>query len=104
MTIEEFDKIIKSIKTLQLKKDDHLSRMDKVDSNLCLFVCENVYNDTQEKLIDVLMSAVFGKLMEHVYWYLWDWKPGFSVEHDGIKYVIMNHDDYINATKIMYDM
>ncbi len=57
---------------------------------------DNEYTNIMGMQYDIVLQALFGPVMvEDVYWFLLEWKPGYSVTVDGKEYTIQNVDQFI---------
>jgi hypothetical protein len=104
MYIEDFSDIVFRLKSDIDFRENYLNRLRDVDSNLIDVIIDNKYVDSTLMQTDFLIDKVFGELTEHVFWYLYDWRPGFSIEHDGVNYIIEDFDDFVEATEQMYQL
>jgi hypothetical protein len=78
-------------------------RYEFVDSLPDVFGQALVENDMTEAYdadVSMLMEAVFGEHMESIYWFLYEWKPGFEVGFAGKELTkIHSIDQYIEYMK-----
>jgi hypothetical protein len=73
-------------------------RYEFIDSLPCTIAQALVENDMTEAYdadVSMLMEAVFGKDTEAVYWFLYEWKPGYAANDVPIH----NIDQYIQVMK-----
>ena len=86
--IEVFKKLV----ALNKKQNDYI---DRVPSDISAVVFDNEYINIQGQMMDLLIQNYFGDQADSIYWFLYDWKPGYSVEVDGQQTMINNIDEYI---------
>lgn len=56
---------------------------------------ENPYTNNILMGHDTLLNFALGDLTDDVMWFLYDWRPGFSIKVDEKEYIINDLDDYI---------
>ena len=95
MTFEEFEKIV-----LRLYENKiYYEKMCNYPRNYSDFILEDDFVNDTLMLNSFLLDKLLGSHSECVSWFLWDWKSGYSITHDGSEYVIMNIDDYLQFKK-----
>lgn len=81
-------------KLVQLRTDADVF-IDSIPSPINEAIFDNDYSNAQGLMIDMLSDAYFGKHAESVNWFLYEWKPGYTVSIDGKETVIEYLDEYI---------
>lgn len=104
MYIETFRLVVNQLKTSLTYRENYLKDLSKIDNNLSTNLVENKYIDSVLLENDFLIQNFFGDLAEHVYWFLYDWKPGFQVVYNEVTYTIDTFEDYITCTQQMYNL
>lgn len=56
---------------------------------------ENPYVNSILMEHDTLLKFTLGDLCDDVFWFLYDWKPGFHITVDDRQYIINDLNDYI---------
>ena len=57
---------------------------------------DNGYTNILYKQREMLLKFIFKNLYEEVYWFVYDWREGFTITNkDGKDYIINNLDDFI---------
>lgn len=75
--------------------------IDSIPSDIRDAIFDNTYSNEQGMLNDFLMKELFGdQLVEEVYWFLYDWKPGVTIttrtsSGSPIVHVINTIDDFV---------
>lgn len=69
--------------------------MNSIPSPINDAIFDNDYSNSQGLMIDMLTDEYFGKHAESVYWFLYEWKPGYTVSIDGKEKGINSLDEYI---------
>lgn len=69
--------------------------LNKYPNNYSAFLFDDDYFNDTLMLNSYLLEKLLGSEYDCVSWFLWDWKPGYTVTHNKIEYVIMNIDDYL---------
>lgn len=80
-------------------KDKRYAYLDTIPGDLQSAFFDNKAVETLEAAQDMLVNAYFGEGAEAVFWFLYDWEPGFIVHQDGTTTQINTIEDYINWMK-----
>lgn len=81
---------------------DHLDREKYLDScphDIQLFIMDNKYAAITGAQNAMLIEHIFGEHSESIFWFLYEWQPGFEVGMNGVTTEINNIDEYIDWMK-----
>ena len=57
---------------------------------------DNGYTETFYKQKELMLKFIFKNLYEEIFWFLYDWRKGFTITNkDGKEYIINNLDDFV---------
>ena len=105
MYLEDFREIIETIKLHKETRDNYLEKLRSVDGYLSDFIFENVYSNSIGMENDFLIKKIFGEqFSEEVFWFLYDWKPGYCIEANNVTYKIADIDSYIDYINNVYKL
>lgn len=99
MFLEDFDRITEELKNSLFNRNEYL---DTLPQNFSEIIIDNDYVEHLSMDYNMLIEELFDDMTEHVYWYLYEWKSGFVIEDNNVKYIINNHEDFVEATKQIY--
>ena len=81
---------------------DHLDReayLDSCPDEIQLFIMDNKYAGITGAQNSILIQHIFGDHAESIFWFLYEWKPGYEVGFNGVTRAINNIDEYIDWMK-----
>jgi len=90
------ESLFRKIYELNKQSDIYIKNIPNAISSV---IFDNGYVEPQNKIKDILMEVVFGEHCESIEWFLYEWRPGYSVSYDGYSTVINNIDEYIQWMK-----
>ena len=100
--LSKFKEVVSGLVELHQKNEEYLQ---SVPSDLREGVFDNEYTNNQGRQFDLVFKALFGNtFVEEVYWFLYDWKPGYHIEINGKEYRINNIDDYFKYIEEEYSL
>jgi hypothetical protein len=103
MYIDDFREIIVELTESMKFRDEYLGNLREIDYNLSDIFYDNKYYNSLACDNDFLINKLFGpELIDHVNWFLYEWKEGYMIEDKGIQYYINNIDDFVEATEQIY--
>jgi hypothetical protein len=73
--------------------------IDSLPRDIAQAIFDNVYVNSIVSVQDKLARYVFGDHMEAIWWFLYEWKPGYEVGANGITRKINSIDEYIEWMK-----
>lgn len=86
----------KLIQNIQIQKKIGNDWLDNINSEIRTVFFDNSYVESLHNQVQLLMKQTFKNIYEEVDWFLYDWRPGFTITNkDGKDYVINNLDDFI---------
>lgn len=91
MTFEEFKIIFNRL----LVNKRYYEELDEYPSTYSTLIVDDAYVNDLALLNEFLLRRVFPNHYECVMWFLWEWRPGYSVKQDGLEYIINNVEDYL---------
>lgn len=91
MTFEEFKQIVLRLNANRIYYDG----LNKYPSTYSTLIVSDEYVNDTAMVNNFLLQLLLPDHYNCLTWFLWDWKPGFSVIDNGIEYVIHNIDDYL---------
>jgi hypothetical protein len=92
ITREEKIALFRKIYTQKVKGDAYVKVLPYEISRA---IFDNEYSNSQGMINDMLCDTIFGKDIESINWFIYDWQPGYKVESNDKTFVINNLDDYI---------
>ena len=101
MNFEKFKSIVNILKTEDEKREVWISTLPW---SLREAFFDNEYVSSLHGTISHLMEALLSSelLEDDVNWFLFEWKPGFTIFAGDKDYVINDIDDYFSYTKEVY--
>lgn len=81
---------------------DHLDReayLDSCPNEIHEFIMDNKYAAITGAQNAALIEHIFGDHSESIYWFLYEWKPGYEVGINGTTTKIHDIDQYIQWMK-----
>ena len=91
----ELVKIVRELRNIELQQRAYV---DKVPLDLRDFVFDNEYTNLQGLKFDAVVQALFGKDVESVYWFLYEFDPAMSGPHlvneEGQEYTFKTDEGY----------
>lgn len=89
---KELIDLVKELRALDIRGQAYLST---IPYPFDMAMVDNEYQHMNTAAQAILMKAVFGDLYEDVYWFFYEWHPGFSMTTaDGVEYVFNTEEDY----------
>lgn len=73
---ENLIKLIKEIRELDQKAEEYIN---KLVYPIDMFMVDNEHSNCQSLIQSKLMREVFGDMYEDVTWFLYEWKPGYTI-------------------------
>lgn len=104
MYIEDFSSVVTRLYDDKDFQNSYMTRIREVDLYLTDGIIENKYVESVLKQNDYLIQTLFGELSDHVYWFLYDWKPGNKIKYNDVDYVINNVTDFITCTQQIHNL
>ncbi len=104
MYIEDFAEIVSKLRSNHEVREDYSDSISELDYCLSLYVIDNKYTNSVCMENDFLIQQLFGELTDHVCWFLYEWKPGYSIGDNGVDYVIETVQDFVDATQQIYQL
>jgi hypothetical protein len=101
MFLEDFDRITNQLKESYIEREEYL---DNIPSDINMIFCDNAYANSLGMDNDFLLRELFGEISDHVFWYMYEWNPGHQIEDKGITYMINSHENFVEATKQIYNL
>ena len=84
--------LLKNLRELQKVEDAYF---DSLPRDISMAFIENGYTEALYKANALLMQEAFGDLAEEVGWFMYEWKPGYSlVEADGTEWTFEDDEAY----------
>jgi hypothetical protein len=80
-------------------KNQRYTYLESIPSDIQQAIFDNKAMDTLERAQDMLINEYFAEDAEAVFWFLYDWEPGFLVGINGTNTKINNIEDYITWMK-----
>lgn len=100
MKFSKFKEVVTQIRNIEDAKDRY---MDSIPTDIRDAFFDNEYTNNQGLMFDVVFNALFGEtLTEDVFWFLYEWKPGYSVTVEDREYKIETIDEYFEYIKKEY--
>ena len=93
ITRDQKIKLFRRAYELKLEGDAYI---DPLPTEFKALIFDNGYSASQGMMNDLLQDVVFGKDRESVYWFLYEWHPGYEVGCNGKTVKINNIDEYID--------
>lgn len=90
------EQIFRELYKEQVKRDEWFNKLP-IDINAAFF--DNAYVNSLADVNHMLVNNLFGEYADSVYWFLYEWKPGYEVGFDGKTTAINNIDEYIDWMK-----
>lgn len=89
---KELIDLIKEIRVLDAQGEAYLST---IPTPFDMILVENDFQIANYKIQNILMRQVFGNTYEDICWFLYEWKPGYSIKtQDGVEYTFNTEEDY----------
>lgn len=85
--------LFKLIHSEFVKRNNYL---DTIPNDIQTAFFDNVYTGSYSLMHDKFITEIFGDNAESVFWFLYEWQPGFEVCVGNDTTVINNIDDYID--------
>lgn len=105
MYIEDFREIVEKLMTGKQHRNDYIDKINQADICLSDFIYDNEYTNSVARENDFLIGKLFGEeLSEDVFWFLYDWKPGFDVTANEVTYKINDLNGYIDYVNNVYKL
>lgn len=75
------------------KREEYL---DSIPTDIRQSVFDNAYVTSIGRVNDALISKLFGEKAESIFWFMYEWEPGYKESVDGKDIIINNTDDFID--------
>jgi hypothetical protein len=82
------------LKLIKLQKEEH-EWIESLNDEIRSVFYENTYVNKILLEHDHILKFALGALYEDVYWFLYEWKPGYNIQSGDINYVINDFADYM---------
>lgn len=69
--------------------------LDTVPKSINSAFFDNEYASALQMQNDLMRAAIFGADTASIEWFLYEWKPGMEVAHNGVTSTIDTIDDYV---------
>lgn len=93
MNLQTLTTVVTKLIELELAKNTYI---DSIPTDIRGVFFDNEYTNSMGRQYDLLLQTLFGPAMaEDVYWFLLEWKPGYTVSIDGKEYVINTPKEFI---------
>ena len=86
MKFEEFKIIFDRL----LKNKQFHEELDQYPSTYSVLIADDSYVNDLALLNDFLLEKLLPEHFYCVMWFLWEWRPGYTITQDGREYVIMD--------------
>lgn len=84
--------LVRKIKDLEKSGDKYLTTLPGIFNMLLI---DNEYSVSKDLIQAVLMRNIFADMYDDVTWFLYEWRPGFSITtQDGTEYIINTEEEY----------
>lgn len=93
MKFKTFENLVTTLYNNKLVRDE---KFNKFPPNYRIMILDEEYVESVLQENDLLLEHVFGSHYLCVCWFLFDWKPGYTLVDNGITYVIQSLEDYLN--------
>ena len=105
MYLEDFREIVEKMVATHEAKTHYTNKLREVDLILGDFVIENRYTNLIEMENEYLLRKLLGEnLCEDVFWFIYDWKPGYEVGIDNVTYKIEDINSYMSYINNVYKL
>jgi hypothetical protein len=92
-SVDTFRKVLED--NLECKKDN-IEYIDSIPKDIASVFFDNVYVNNIATSLDNTLETLLGvELFDEYTWFVWDWKPGYTIEIQDHKYIINNIDDFM---------
>lgn len=92
LTFEEFTNLVKYLAAM---RKDAQAYLDLVPEDIAATIFDNNYANLQDRIIVKLLKTILKDYYEDVSWFLYDWRPGYTITVKDTTYVINSIDDYL---------
>jgi len=77
-------------------KEINIKYIDSIPRDIVSAFFDNEYVNNIVTSLDNTLEILLGvDLFDEYAWFVWDWKPGYSIEIQDHKYIINNIDDFM---------
>ena len=84
--------LLKELRTLQKAEDTYIGALP---SDIVAAFYDNEYTNSLQKANSLLMVPAFGDLAEDATYFLWEWRPGYSItEADGTEWPLKSEEEF----------
>lgn len=83
--------LVRKIKDLDTQAIEYIN---KVMYPIDCFILDNEYSNCNALIQSALLKQVFGDMYEDISWFLYEWKPGYTIGVGDVTYVINSEEDY----------
>lgn len=105
MYLEDFKEIVENLMIGKQDRSDYIDKINQTDRCLSDFIYDNQYVNSVAVENDFLIRKLFGEeLTEDVFWFLYDWKPGYDITVNEVTYNINDLESYIDYVNNVYKL
>jgi len=77
-------------------KENNIKYIESIPKDIASAFFDNEYVNNIATSLDNTLEILLGvDLFDEYAWFVWDWKPGYSIEIQDHKYIINNIDDFM---------
>jgi hypothetical protein len=101
MKFETFENLVTQLYNNKLERD---CQFNKFPINYKIMIFDDEYVESVLEENHLLMQHIFGDNYLCVRWFLYDWKPGYTLVDNGIECVIQSIEDYLKYKEDNWDV
>lgn len=83
--------LLKQLRELQKVEDAYI---DSLPQDICAAFYDNGYVNSIQKQNQLLIEEAFGDECELVYWFMWEWKEGYSIKDQDVEFVFNTEAEF----------
>ena len=96
--------LIELIRKLREVENQQTAYINKIPSDISSLIFDNEYSNLQGLKFDFVLQTLFGDLVEDIYWFLYEFKPGKThgphvITPDGVEHTFNSDEDYYEYLK-----
>ena len=77
-------------------KENNIKYIESIPKDIASAFIDNEYVNNIATSLDNTLEILLGvDLFDEYAWFVWDWKPGYTIEIQDHKYIINNIDDFM---------
>jgi len=90
------EQIFRNLYANYVNRDAYL---DRIPNDLQTYVFDNTYSNLLSNDCAMMINHIFGDAADGIFWFLYEWQPGYEVGYHEHERAIQNIDDYIDWMK-----